>query len=251
MRLFKEINVSDLFLTDLENTIIKTSKSPNKVKGVHYKPSALNCLRQMFYYRTSTEIDEVVNRPASSIGILHSGEDRHKRIQEAIYLMKDNGYDCEWVDVEQYVKDKNLTHIEVVSKKQFETCCKNKELDLLFLCDGLIKYKDKYYIVEIKTENSKSFFNRQSVSEEHKRQAICYSISFNINSVIFIYENRDLCLKRCFLFNVTAEMKQSVIDLIHQCDNYVLKNEVPKVVEHKHCSYCDYRKRCKQEVDNV
>ena len=248
MRLFKETTQKDAddFLIALEESICKDSKPTKSIKSTFYKPSSLNCLRMMFYYRSGSTIDEV-KRPASSIGILHSGEDRHIRIQRAITHMKSNGYDCEWVDVETYINDHNLTNLEVVSKKEFETTVHNKELDLMFLCDGIIKINGSYFILEIKTENSTSFYNRRSIAEEHKHQAACYSLSFNINKVIFIYENRDLCLKKSFLFIVPTSLKNEVIGMIERCNDYVSKKELPIKVTCKFCTYCDYKKKCSKD----
>lgn len=250
MRLFSEPNqsIANDFLNSLEKSICIDSKPSKDTKSTYYKPSSLNCLRMMFYYRTSTKIDGA-ERPASSIGILHSGEDRHLRIQKAITNMKNNGFDCEWVDVETYIKENKLTNLEVISKKEYETTVHNKELDLLFLCDGIVKINGKYFIVEIKTENSSSFYNRVAVAEEHKHQAACYSLSFNINYVIFIYENRDLCLKKSFLFYVPPQLKNEVVGMIERCNECVEKKELPTKIICKFCNYCDYKKKCtKDEV---
>lgn len=248
MRLFSEPTqlVADTFLCNLEKSICIDSKPTKNVKSTFYKPSSLNCLRMMFYYRRGTTIDGV-ERPASSIGILNSGEDRHLRIQKSITKMKENGFDCEWVDVETYIKNNGLTNLEVVSKKEFETTVHNKELDLLFLCDGIVKINGSYFIIEIKTENATSFYNRMGVAEEHKHQAACYSLSFNINKVIFIYENRDLCLKKAFLFTVTQSLKNEVIGMIERCNDFVSKNELPTKIVCKFCSYCDYKKKCSND----
>lgn len=245
MRLFSEPTqlVADTFLNELEKSICLDSKPNKDVKSTFYKPSSLNCLRMMFYYRNSTKIDEA-GRPASSIGILQSGEDRHLRIQNAITHMKQNGFDCEWVDIETFIKEHNLSHLEVISKKEFETTVYNKTLDLLFLCDGIVKINGSYFIIEIKTENANSFYKRISVAEEHKHQAACYSLSFNINRVIFIYENRDLCLKKSFLFTVPQSLKNEVVDIIKRCNEYVIKKELPIKIACKSCSYCDYKKKC-------
>lgn len=246
MRLFKtptEEIASD-FLFWLETTIQNEAKSTKKTKSKYYKPSSLNCLRMMYFYRTLTTVEDT-NRKASSVGVLHSGEDRHLRIQKAITSMKNNGFDCEWVDVEEYIKEQKITNLEVISRKEFETTVYNKELDMLFLCDGIVKIKGKYYLIEIKTENSISFYNRKTVADEHKHQATCYSISFNINNVIFIYENRDVCSKKVFLFTVKQELKDEVIGLIERCNKAVEDNCIPPRIECKSCNYCDYKKYCK------
>lgn len=252
MRLFNSPlqYVATTFLQELEKSIVMDSATGKPYKSTYYKPSSLTCLRYMYFYRTQTPIDEV-NKPASSISILHSGEDRHLRIQNAISNMKKNGFDCEWVDVETYIKEHNLTHLEIQGKKQFETTVYNKDLDMLFLCDGLIKFENKYYIVEIKTENSTNFYKRIGVAEEHKHQATCYSLSFLINNVIFIYENRDFCLRKAFLFTVTDTLKDEVKNLIKKCNECVDKKILPEKMPNKNCKYCDYRIKCSQDFSII
>ena len=131
-----------------------------------------------------------------------------------------------------------------MSKKEFETTVHNKELDMLFLCDGIVKINGSYFLIEIKTESSSAFYNRFAVAEEHKHQASCYSLSFNINKVIFIYENRDLCLKKVFLFTVPQSLKNEVVGMIERCNDYVSKKELPIRITCKLCSYCDYKEKC-------
>lgn len=248
MRLFKEPNqdVADEFLKGLNKSICIDAKPTKDTKSTFYKPSSLNCLRMMYYYRSGKKMDGA-DRTASSIGILQSGEDRHLRIQRAITHMSNNGFDCEWVDVETYIKENNLTNLEVVSKKEFETTVHNKELDMLFLCDGIVKINGSYFLIEIKTESSSAFYNRFAVAEEHKHQASCYSLSFNINKVIFIYENRDLCLKKVFLFTVPQSLKNEVVGMIERCNDYVSKKELPIRITCKLCSYCDYKEKCSKD----
>ena len=246
MRLFTHPNqsVAIEFLRGLEQTISESAKPHKKTKTVYYKPSSLNCLRMMYFYRTQTEVDDV-EKPAAAIGVLESGQDRHLRIQKAITQMKSRGLDCEWVDVETYIQQKNLTNLEVVGKKEFETTVHHKELDLLFLCDGLVRIGNTFYLIEIKTENSTSFYNRTEVAQEHRHQAACYSLAFCISNVIFIYENRDVCTKKAFLYTVPQSVKNEVIGMIERCEEAVQKRELPLRIECKACNFCDYKKKCK------
>ena len=246
MRLFNSPTqtIAADFLRWLEHSIEDSAKSVKKVKSVYYKPSSLNCLRMMYFYRTQTEVDDIL-RPASALGILESGQDRHLRIQQAVSVMQKQGYKCEWIDVGSYIEQHNLVDLEVIARKTFETVVHHKTLDLLFLCDGLLKINGVYYLLEIKTESSLSFYNRLDVANEHKHQATCYSLAFGIDQVIFIYENRDTCVKKAFLFTVSQALKNEVISLITQCNTAVEQQQIPLRIECKACTYCDYKKKCK------
>jgi hypothetical protein len=233
--------VNEAFIADLNTAIEMMDKKNKRKPSQSYKPSSMKCIRNMFYQVTGAEQDQD-RRSASFVGIGESGTDRHLRIQEAVTFMKEFGMDCEYVDVGSYVTSHNLNKLEITSKKQFETHLIHKDLNASFLCDGIILYKGHYYILEIKTEASFKWQQRTDVAEEHYNQAIMYSVCLGIDDVIFVYENRDTCDKKAFLFQVTDEMKYSkIISRIEECDSYVKKLIVPPKpadVTKKTCQYC-------------
>lgn len=235
--------VADL-LTSIERHELENSRKPSK----SYKPSSMNCLRNM-YFQITGEPQDGERSSACLIGINESGTDRHERIQTAIIAMKDL-VDCEYLDVETYIKDNNLTHLEVVSKKGIETKLYYSALNLTFLCDGIIKYKGKYYILEIKTETMYNFQMRDAIAPEHIVQGTSYSCSFEIDEVLYLYENRDNCAKKAYILKVTPEMKQElVLSRIEECDGYVsrlIPPPKPLDVRKKTCEYCKYKKACRK-----
>ena len=131
-----------------------------------------------------------------------------------------------------------------------ETKLRHKTLNLSFLCDGIIKYKNHYYILELKTESSNKWYGREGVDPGHYNQAICYSLSFGISEVLFVYINRDIFDMKSFIFNVTDDMKQSVVGLIDECDSYVSKllaPPKPQNLSKKTCEYCTYKTQCRKD----
>lgn len=250
-----ELPVEQSFLNDLRRSIEIEDKKNSKPGSNTYKPSGMNCIRQSFYVITGAEADDI-DSSSMIIGICESGSDRHERIQEAVLHMKDNGIDCEYVNVADFVRQRGLDeYLDIVKeptleKGGFETKLYHKKLNMSFLCDGIIRYHNHYYILEIKTENSNKFFMRSGVDPSHYHQATAYSIAFGLNEVIFLYECRDNCDKKAFLFEVTDEMKQDLIGYVEECDSYIKKLKVPpkpEDVAKKTCSYCPYRNRCNKE----
>ena len=119
------------------------------------------------------------------------------------------------------------------------------------MCDGIIKYNNHYYILELKTENSYKFVNRKGVDPSHYNQGTAYSLAFGLPEVIFIYINRDIFDMKAYLFNVTDDMKQTLIGKIEECDSYVKQLKVPPMpadAGNKLCTYCAYRSRCDGEI---
>jgi RecB family exonuclease len=185
------------------------------------------------------------------IGIGESGSSRHEIIQTYISTMQDAGFDCEWVDVAEYINQTKPEGTTVIKKSGMETKCHNDIFNMRFLCDGVIKYKGKYYIIEIKTESTYKYSSHDDVYLEHKAQATCYSMALGIDEVIFLYEDRDNCSKKAYYVEVTDAMKQDIAGKIFQCDECVkTSTPPPKTDIPKHCDYCKYKRQCR-EVENV
>lgn len=245
-----ELPVEEDFLHDLTRSIEITASKSTRKPSQTYKPSSMNCIRNMWYQVVGAEQDEgTVNY--SSVGIVQSGSDVHERIQTAVSHMKDNDIDCEYVDVAEYVTSRGLGYLNIVAKQGMETKLYHTTLNMSFLCDGIIRYKGKYYILELKTETSNKWYSRSGVDPKHYNQATAYSIAFGIDNVIFVYINRDYLTMKAFMFHVTDDMKQTLIGKIDECDNYVRALKVPPKPENadnKLCAYCAYRSRCDGEV---
>jgi len=242
------------FLHDLKRSIELTDSKNRRPGSKTYKPSSMHCIRQMAYIVLGKPIDDI-GSSYMGIGICNAGTDIHQRIQQAVLDMKSNGMDCEYLDVADYVKRRGLEHLEITKlpnfkKGDYETKLYHKDLNMSFLCDGIIKYQGKYYILELKTENANKFYNRDNVDESHFNQATAYSIAFELRDVLFVYINRDTLDMKSFMFTPTDDMKQDLIGLISNCDGYVKKLKIPPKpinVSKKACEYCNYKTQCRKD----
>lgn len=240
--------IEQAFISDLKRSM-ELDEVKNKRKGSkYYKPSSMNCIRQMYYIRTGAKTD-TVGASYMLTGICNCGTDIHERVQKYVAGMKANGIDCEYIDVAQFVKERKLSHLKVVSQQGMETKLLHKTLNLSFLCDGIIKYNGQYYILELKTESSRKWYDRQDVDPAHHNQAIAYSLSLELGNVIFVYINRDIFDFKAFMFRPADDMKQDFISRIMDCDNYVSRLAVPNkpAVERKTCEYCEYKTQCRKD----
>lgn len=245
----KDVPVEQQFIDDLKRSIeledIKNFRKPSMT----YSPSGMGCIRAMYYKRTG--VDVVPDSSYTMVGICESGTDRHERIQNAISKMKENGFDCEYIDVAEYVKSRGLDlYLDIVDKCGNETKLYDTVRNVSFLCDGIIKYQGKYYIVEFKTESSFKWKDRKAVDPKHYNQAITYSLELQLNDVIFVYINRDIVDYKAYLFSVSESERERVRALIDTCENYVINNELPPMPEDasdKKCAYCAYKDLCRSD----
>jgi CRISPR/Cas system-associated exonuclease Cas4 (RecB family) len=237
--------IEESFLADLTSSIEKQDET--RMPSKSYKPSSLNCIRNMYFQVTGVTPD-AQRADSTLIGICQSGSARHEYIQQAIADMKKIKIDCEYVDVGQFVESRKPKGTIVRSKQGMETKCFNEILNISFLCDGIIKYKNQYFILEIKTESFYKWQGRNQVVDDHLTQASAYSTCLGIDRVMFLYENRDNCAKKCFVVDITDEMRQTrVIGKIEECNNYIRMLTVPpKCPDKKQCTYCGYKTDCKK-----
>jgi len=253
MRLLDDANndapIEKSFLADLKRSIELTAEKETRKPSLTYKPSSMNCARQMVYQvlgkdATSTKANYC------SVGIVNSGSDIHERIQNYISKMKENGIDCEYVDVAEFIKSRDIKDIEVKGKSGVETKLYNAKLNMSFMCDGIIRYRGRYYILEIKTETSNKFWQRDRVDPSHHNQAIAYALALGLDDVMFVYISRDTLDLKSYLFNVTKEMKAQLVGLIDYCDGYAKNLSIPPKplnVDKKTCTYCGYGELCKRD----
>lgn len=244
----EELPVEQQFLNDLKASIeIQDSKGARK-PSQSYKPSSLHCIRNMYFQITGAKGDD--NRATSElVGICESGTDRHDHIQKAVMAMKENGIDCEYVNVAEFVKERKLQDLKVVSQQGNETKLYNEALNISFLCDGIIRYKGVYYILEIKTETSSKFWDRKDVNPDHILQGTAYSVNLGLDDVLFLYECRDNCSKKAFMLHVTDKMKHDLVAKILECDGYVdrmIAPPKPEDISKKACAYCGYSDLCRR-----
>lgn len=245
------VPVEQQFINDLRRSIELTNNKEARQPSVTYSPSGMSCIRAMYYKRSGMTSEFDSNY--SLIGICEAGTDRHARIQTAISKMKDNGFDCEYIDVAEFVKSRGLDeYLDIVEKCGNETKLFDRNLHISFLCDGIIRYLGKYYIVEFKTEQAYKWQTRKGVDPKHYNQAITYSAELKLDDVLFVYINRDIVDYKAFIFNVKPSDRERVLTLINTCEEYVVKNELPPIPEdmnEKKCAYCNYKEFCKRDYN--
>jgi CRISPR/Cas system-associated exonuclease Cas4 (RecB family) len=246
----EELPIEQQFLQDLKTSIEKANNEPYKPSQT-IKPSSFNCIRNAYYQLIGVEPEEAKNT-YNLAGICESGTDRHIRMQQNIERMKEVlGVDCEYINVAEFIKQRNLTDLEIKGQSGMETKLYNKKYNMSFMCDGIVRYKGKYFIFEFKTESSNKFYQRKGVDESHYNQAISYSLNFGLDKVLFVYENRDVLDLKAYIFEVTDEMRRNLVDKIKVALISAESKRVPPKpldVLKKTCSYCAYKTQCGKDI---
>lgn len=247
----KPQSVDASFLEDFKRSVVMTEEKYDGIPSKTFKPSSLNCARGCYYQIMGVKPDSGATS-FNMIGICNSGSDIHVRVQNAVMKMRENGIDCDWIDVAEYIEENNLDHLIVREKKGTETKLYDTRYGtyVSFMCDGIIRYKGKYYILEIKTESSSKWYAREGVDPKHYKQATSYSNSFKLDTVLFMYVDRDLLNIKVYEFNVTNEMRHELVEFFNVVQGYVERQIAPPKgdVKPNQCRYCGYQTQCKKDM---
>lgn len=200
------------------------------------------------------ETPDDIRTEYNAIGMADTGTRRHEAIQEVLLEMKAMGYDWEYLDVAEYLAEKQregkCMDIQVVGKRGAETKLFHKTLNMSFMCDGIVRRisTGQCYLFEFKNQVSFKYSGKEHVDAEHIDQVSTYCMALDLEYAFVTYENRDTCNLECpEVFHVTEEMKQRQVDKILECESYVERLVPPPAHSStKPCRWCQYQTSCKK-----
>ena len=68
-------------------------------------------------------------------------------------------------------------------------------------------------------------------------------MGLGIDYILFFYEDRNFCKKKPYLWKITDEMKQAVLNKIRTV-NSACKTGIPPEKDDSKCTYCRYKNEC-------
>lgn len=244
------------FLTDVMNAIEALELKNRRKSSNFYKPSSMNCEREMYFTRMGAPEDYIASQ-YNGIGMADTGTRRHVAIQEVLESMEKNGFDWRYIDVAKYLdqKHKEGKCLDVIAtdKRGMETHLKHNKLFLSFMCDGIVQQisTGDYFLFEFKNQISFKYANKQKVDDEHISQVATYCMALDLDKALVLYENRDNCELECpELLSVSQEIKDYQIQKLLYVEDCVHKQKAPKrQASAKRCRYCKYKTICEKVGD--
>jgi len=241
----------DEYLVNALNEVI-VKEFGGRTPSTYYSPSSLGkCLRNLYYKRNGVEVDPNLEQEVKNCEKAESGTDRHERIQDKLVKLGSEKYDefnIVWVDVEEFIKNRQLDYLEVVSKDEYEALLLDHRYDLRFKVDGILKINGRYYILEIKTDNPDYWGRRTTPSSWHQLQTDCYSLSLGIKKAMYLYEERKDFQKKGIIKEVKEEKKDEIVEKIEIVEDYVERGELPPKDKTK-CKFCKYPVKCARDYN--
>lgn len=190
--------------------VAKSFELPHKT----FAPSSARCLRRSWFrirgvQPDTPKPDKVLNFTAQI------GEACHKIIQQN--LKEALGDD--WISPRAYLAEHPLKYKYELEEGEYETKISIDYPPFRFACDGIIRYKGKYYLLEIKTSEFSSFDKLTDPKPHHIAQVKYYCALLGIRDVLFIYQDRQYGDLKCYELHFSDSDIDGVLDEI----NYVLE----------------------------
>lgn len=215
------------------------------------------CSRCVFYNYLKYPPESVAGADDTLISIQDSGTDRHERIQSVLYKM---GPQFEMLDprveagrarekgINTLIVDQQQYEGKVFGKDYFEIRCYNTNLPTWFKTDGIFRFKGIKGIFEFKTEIEQKNMRRVSPEPTHVEQAMSYAYAFDLDYILFLYEDRNLFRRKPFLIKIDKEKQAQLLEKYAYIRLHAEHNELPPKEEDK-CkkSYCKHPSRCKSD----
>lgn len=127
------------------------------------------------------------------------------------------------------------------------------------MCDGILEYQPdgSKVLFEFKTKSTTigtvGTYKLKGVQEEHRIQAIAYSIMFGIDEAVFMYESvaKDGWTKgadakvdfRTFYVKITEEDRIALLDRLSEIAKQYYEGKIPPKEQDK-CFFCVYKTAC-------
>lgn len=236
--------VAEKFLESYkQNMYKKLLEDNNYMPSKSFAPSSIRCKRAQWFRLRGTTPD--IREPDVTLKFIADiGTHCHENIQRnLIEFLGDS-----WIDVESYLEENKPPYEYVLNKTQFETRVKVSNPPVSFSCDGLVKFQNKVYLLEIKTSEANSMRKLVAPKPEHLDQIKCYCTLMGVDDALVLYQDRQYGSFKCFTYHLSEMDKQEIVSTFKDVQQYVERNMVPPALpkSDKWCnsSYCKYYSTC-------
>lgn len=237
-----------MYTTIIDQEIVNESE---RTTHQTFAPSQMRCDRISWFRLRGTKPDKVNNPDRTLHFTAQVGTACHEAIQKRLVhtLGKDWISVQSWIDdnFDKYFADYDMT----IENKGYESLIDlRKPYPVRFACDGIVRFNEKVYLLEIKTSEFSSFNELTSPKLKHIDQIKCYSTLLHIPNVLVLYQDRNYGDLKCFELTVDELEQQAMRNKMDKVLEAVQHSIAPEGLPHgdPDCtsSMCPYYKKCKE-----
>lgn len=136
------------------------------------------------------------------------------------------------------------------TKSGFETRVEIEDPPIKFAPDGIIRYKDKIRLLEIKSSEYTSFDKLTAPKPQHIDQVTTYGTLLGISDCLFLYVDRQYGGYKCYEYTISNDAMNSTWYMFREVQDYVSRNIAPPKLPTGDIwcspSRCRYYTKCKE-----
>lgn len=233
------------------------------VRGrVTFSPSSADkCDRNLFYKANWAEEDEQTTFPYQGRWRRNASA-VHSAVQRDLLYCEKVLENPEFIVMRAKRNGRPAWEKNIRTVKHFEH--NGVKFSIYGMMDGVLRYeKDKSVVgFEFKTKSTTlgaiGNYKLKDIQEDHKSQAIAYSLLFGLDEFIFVYESlaKDGWTKgvdakpdqRAFYLKVTDEMRTQLLDKFAEVARKKYEGTLPEP-DFSKCTFCSYKEKCKQDEE--
>lgn len=158
----------------------------------------------------------------------------------------------DWVNVADYINSIDFPYEYSIKSDDdgFEHQIEIVDPPIRFACDGVVRWKDQYYLLEIKTSEFSSWSDLVDPKPQHVDQVKCYATLLNLHGILFLYQDRQYGGLKCYEVKMSDVEMEQVKERFRYVLDMVSKNLAPEAlpVGDSWCtpSMCPYYKKCQE-----
>lgn len=224
----------------------KIAEEDAKPKNKTIAPSAAYCMKQNWFRLRGVQPDVAKNPDRTLDFTAQVGTSCHESIQSLLQ----NVLGEDWLDIGEYLKSINPRYEYTVELHGYESRIAIENPPIRFACDGIIRWKGKIYLLEIKTSDFSSWEKLTGPKSIHIDQVNSYATLFGIHDVLMMYQDRQYGGLKCFEVHISDLDIKATWDTFEYIVDMADKNLPPKGLPpgDSRCSpsMCPYHKKCKE-----
>lgn len=255
---FPDRTVEALLLEQKKHDLEKLSTYQKLPEGlISFSPSsASGCGRGLVFKANKEEKDEIVRFPFQRRWTRNSSAVHEAVQRDLLYceiLLENPMFKVNRLPSGLPAWEENIKYAKVIEHN-------GVKFVLNGMCDGILEYQPdgSKVLFEFKTKSTTigavGTYKLKAPSEEHRTQAVAYSILFGVDECIFMYESvaKDGWTKgeeakvdfRTFYIKVTEEDRQALLDKFAKVATQFYKKELP--AKEDKCFFCVYKSKCEK-----
>lgn len=239
-------------IKDLVTDILKDLRLKNNKPRFRISPSRMTCKRLMYLDLVGAE-RIIASSNFGSQAMMAQGTAIHEVIQD-ILLKATDDKECTIISVKDFLKvfPEIGENLFILKEDKFETLVKDKETDICFKVDSLLKYHDRYKLLEIKTMYSIPVkpLTKFDVIKKYGEQIEFYLKKFNLQEAVILIYNTVTREFSEFDISIT-DLSTNILDTVAIFKSLSRQYGIEGVRQVVYtptynCKNCDYCELCKK-----